>query len=92
MTDIHFTVTRGKLKGQELVVHQICNDWVTATTLTGEHANGGQPINLQSCYFDVFDVAKVLILETEKQLGSMFTRFFSLSYFMITGKFKRLEP
>lgn len=90
MEAIFFEVTRGKLKGKKLKVHQMCNDWVTAADADmGEHANRGQPINLASTYFNGIDRLKVLKLEEEGHLGQMFKIYYDIQRFTMTGTFKR---
>lgn len=90
MIDIEFTTIRGKLKGKKLVVHQICNDWVTATNPDGTYANGGQPIALRNVVIEhVLDRTIIMMMENEKKLGQMFRMYFDLDTFLETGKFKR---
>lgn len=91
MNDIFFEVTRGKLKGQVLKVHQMCNDWITAVDLEGNHANNGQPISPSSTYFNVNNRMKVVELQKKEHLGSMFTMDYNFEHFVATGKFKRIR-
>jgi hypothetical protein len=62
MADIFFEMTRGKLKGQRLKVSQICNDWMTATDMSGNYANDGQPLSPVSTYFDAENRLKIIEL------------------------------
>ena len=92
MADILFQMTRGKLKGQVLKVHQMCNDWIIATDQDGNHANGGQPINPKSTYFDWANRLKVIELQRASKLGQMFHMSYDFEYFITTGKFRRIKP
>ena len=92
MIDIEFTTIRGKLKGQKLIVHQICNDWVTAKYTDGSYANDGQPISLRNVVIEhPADRAMIYRMEIEKKLGQMFRMYFDFKEFINTGKFKRLK-
>lgn len=92
MSDIKFTVTRGILKGETLKVHQMCNDWITATFLDGEHANDGQPISPTITHFEPEEAAKVVQLHDDGKLGQMFKMDYDLEHFKNTGKFRRPKP
>lgn len=92
MIDIEFTTIRGKLKGQKLIVNQICNDWVIANYEDGNYANDGQPISLRNVWIpDSIDRAMLLQMEANKKLGQMFRMYFDIDEFVMTGKFKRLN-
>lgn len=80
MDDIQFEVTRGKLKGQVLTVHQMCNDWISTSD--------GKIINPLSTYFTPSEANKVFRLEARGQLGIMF-KLYELHKFLEEGRFRR---
>lgn len=92
MNDVAFIPLRGKCKGQQLKVHQMCNDWVTpAPTETGEYPNGGQPFNLRSVKIpEMFDRMYIVSEAASGKMGQMFRMYFDMDEFIDTGRFKRI--
>lgn len=86
-SDIFFVMKSSK---KLLKVHQMSNNWITATEPElGYPYKGGQPINPRVVRFEGDNIKKVVALHKAGDVGVMFKEDYDLDHFKKTGEFKR---
>lgn len=87
MADIFFVMKSSK---KLLKVHQMSNNWITATEPDlGYPYKGGQPVNPRVVRFEGDNIKKVVAMHKRGQLAGMFRDDYDLEHFKKTGEFKR---